>query len=116
MARETLTTNRLAPTQIEVKPKSSGVVKTITKMATANWNTHTFNSFKIDYVSIKNAGTESVRVAWNTDDKDALTNPEYTVLIPGERLVTIGITKDTELHFKRDSGTDGHRLELIAWG
>ena len=116
MARESLPTARLTPTQTDIKAKSSGIIKTITKMATANWNTHTFNSYKIDFVSIKNAGTESVRVAWNTDDKDAVTNPEYTVLIPGERLVTIGITKDTELHFKRDSGTGGHRLEILAWG
>ena len=116
MALETLSTNRLQPTQTEVKPKSSGVIKTIIKMATATFKTHTFSSFKIDFVSIRNEGSEDVAIAWNTDDKEAATNPQYRTLKAGETTPTFGITKDTELHYKRLTGTGGHRLEITAWG
>lgn len=96
--------------------KSQGVIKTIVKTATVNWDTHTFSSFKIDFVSLYNAGDEDIAIAWDTDDKDAGTRPEYRTLKPGEATPTFGITKDTELHYKRLTGTGGHRLELTAWG
>ena len=116
MAEETRASTRLQQTQPAVKVKSTGVIKTIVKMATANFNTHTFSSFKIDFVSIYNAGTEFVAIAWDTDDKEAATNPKYRTLRPGEFTPTFGITKDTQMHYKRLTGTGGHRLEITAWG
>ncbi len=116
MGRETGTSTRTKLTTQPIAIKSQGVIKTIIKMATANFKTHTFSSFKIDFVSIYNAGSEDVALAWDTDDKEAATNPEYRTLKSGERTPTFGITKDTQMHYKRLTGTGGHRLEITAWG
>jgi len=116
MGLETLSSKRLDPTRTAVKSKSAGVIKTIVKAATATWKTHTFSSFKIDWVTMRNAGTEDVAIAWNTDDKDAAINPEYRTLKPGADTPIFGITKDTELHLKRLAGSGSHRIEITAWG
>ena len=97
--------------------KSTGVIKTLIKLANNNWKTHTFTSPKIDFVSIKNASTVDLRIAWDTDDKEAVSDPVYTVLAAGERLPTVRITEDTEMHYTKDSGAGiDHRIEIIAWG
>ena len=99
-----------------VLSKTQGVVKTIIKMATVNFNTHTFSSPKIDWILIYNAGSEDVAIAFDTDDKGAVTNPQYRTLKAGIEMGPIGITEGTELHYKRLTGTGGHRLEITAWG
>ena len=71
--------------------KTQGVIKTILKKAVAAWGTHTFSSSKIDFISIKNSGTEDVAVAWDNDDKEHATNPEYRAIKPEEVIEWAGL-------------------------
>ena len=116
MAAASRASLRLIQTQLATKVKSSGVIKTIVKTAGNNFSTHTFNSNKIDFVSIHNAGTEDIAIAWDADDKSGATNPEYRTLKANETSPTFGITSGTLLHYKRLTGTGSHRLEITAWG
>ena len=96
--------------------KTQGVIRTIANNATVNWKTHTFSSLKIDLVTMRNDGTEDIAIAWDNDDKDAGTPPEYRTIKPGADTPIFGITTGTELHYKRLTGTGAHRLEITAWG
>ena len=99
----------------KTRSKSSGMIKTIIGIANDNWQTYTFTSSALDFATMRNDGTADIGIAWDTDDKSASSDPEYRTLKPGDDTPIFGITKNTQLHYKRIGGADGHRLEITAW-
>jgi len=82
MGRETGPSSRAELTKTATFSKTQGMAKVIRKIANETVKQHTFNSSKIDFLSVYNAS--NVDIKFNFNDNDATLAVHYRTLKPGD--------------------------------
>lgn len=100
-----------------IAAKTQGVAKVIRKNCAGDGSVsqHTFNSAKIDFVTIYNAS--DVDIKYNFNDHDATLTNHFRTLEPGMESRRIGVTQDMTMEFAKVAAAGGvKRIELTLWG
>ena len=109
MARETLTSGRAIPTAKAVSRRGKDRLRAIRKaVVAATVRTHTVVG-DMDWVILRNDGTNNIKVNFKTDDMTS----NYWTIEPQEKTPPIGIFQDVDINYQSVGGAS--TLEMILW-